>query len=200
MTYAGRPTCQSARRVAGDVSVTCFVAALLAAVLLPSLAIAQGDRPFESDAAPKTVIGVRNQALKDGADQLLAGDAEGGVRSTLQGLELAVGDREHEAALSNLCAGYILLNQYQAALGYCDLLLARNTENWRAYNNRAVVYIKLRQYAKAEEDLARGEALRPGAHTLKVARAMYMDAVHPVAPEVEVDDRQGVTNDEQSVQ
>jgi Flp pilus assembly protein TadD len=70
------------------------------------------------------------------------------------------------------------------------LLLARNDENWRAYNNRAVVYIKMGQYEKAERDLAKGEALRPGAHTLKVARAMYMDAVHPVAPEVEVDDRQ----------
>lgn len=186
--------------MSGDACATRFVTAFISAVLLPSLAVAQGDRPFESDAAPKTVIGVRNQPLKDGADLLLAGDAEGGVRSTLQGLELAVGDREHEAALSNLCAGYILLNQYQAALGYCDLLLARNSDNWRAYNNRAVVYIKLRQYAKAEEDLARGEALRPGAHTLKVARAMYMDAVHPVAPEVEVDDRQDATDDERSLQ
>lgn len=200
MTYANHTTCPAARRLPSEIPAMRIVAALITAVLLPSLAIAQGSRPFESEAAPKTVIGVRNLPLKEGADMLLLGDAEGGVRSTLQGLELAVGDREHEAALSNLCAGYILLNQYQAALGYCDLLLTRNTENWRAYNNRAVVYIKLRQYAKAEEDLARGEALRPGAHTLKVARAMYMDAVHPVAPEVEVDDRQGATGDEQSVQ
>ena len=156
----------------------------------PTLVGAQGDRPFDSDAAPKTVIGPRNPNLAAGAEALLAGDAETGVRRTLQGLEAAVGEREHEAALSNLCAGYILLAQYQAALGYCDLLLARNDKNWRAYNNRAVVYIKMRQYAKAEKDLAKGEALRPGAHTLKVARAMYMDAVHPVTPEIEVDDRQ----------
>lgn len=161
----------------------------LVAGLLPPIAMAQGSRPFENDASPKTVIGPRNPALAAGAEALLAGDAETGVRHTLQGLEAAVGEREHEAALSNLCAGYILLSQYQAALGYCDLLLARNDKNWRAYNNRAVVYIKLRQYAKAERDLAKGEALRPGAHTLKVARAMYMDAVHPVAPEIEVDDR-----------
>jgi hypothetical protein len=41
--------------------------------------------------------------------------------------------------------------------------------------------------------------LKPGAHTLKVARAMYMDAVHPVAPEVIVDDREsaGVEDDGQ---
>ena len=177
-----------------------LLATLISVLLLPSLAAAQGTRPFEGEAAPKTVIGVRNVPLQDGATLLLAGDAEGGVRSTLEGLELAVGDREHEAALSNLCAGYILLAQYQAALGYCDMLLTRNPENWRAYNNRAVVYIKLRRYAKAEEDLARGEALRPGAHTLKVARAMYMDAVHPVAPEVEVDDSQPLAEDAQSLQ
>ena len=166
---------------------------LVAAVLIgltPSLVVAQSNRAFENDAAPKTIIGIRNPDLQEGAKALLAGDAELGVRKTLQGLEVAVGEREHEAALSNLCAGYILLAQYQAALGYCDLLLARNDENWRAYNNRAVIYIKLGRYVNAEQDLAKGEALRPGAHTLKVARAMYMDAVHPVAPEIEVDDRQ----------
>lgn len=160
--------------------------------LLPAFAAAQGTRPLESDAAPKTVIGQTNPSLHEGATALMAGKAKLGVRKTLEGLEVANGEREHEAALSNLCAGYILLNQYQAALGYCDLLLARNDKNWRAYNNRAVVYIKMGQYGKAEKDLAKGEALRPGAHTLKVARAMYMDAVHPVAPEVEVDDRKPV--------
>jgi hypothetical protein len=41
----------------------------------------------------------------------------------------------------------------------------------------------------ADADLKRGEELRPGASTMKVARAMYMDAVHPVAPEIEIDDR-----------
>jgi tetratricopeptide (TPR) repeat protein len=172
------------------------ISVLTAALLLPSLAAAQADRPFESDTSNKTVIGPSNLALSDGAQALMAGDAEYGVKKTLEGLEMAVGEREHEAALSNLCAGYILLEQYQAALGYCDLLLARNDQNWRAYNNRAVVFIKTGQYEKAERDLARGEALRPGAHTLKVARAMYMDAVHPVAPEVEVDDRQAATSDE----
>ena len=171
-----------------------ILAALIVVLLLPAVSVAQSNRAFESDTTPKTVIGVRNPDLHEGAQALLAGDAETGVRKTLEGLEVAVGEREHEAALSNLCAGYILLAQYQAALGYCDLLLARNDQNWRAYNNRAVIYIKLGQYAKAEKDLAKGEALRPGAHTLKVARAMYMDAVHPVAPEVEVDDRQ--TNNE----
>ena len=174
--------------------------ALITALLLPSLVAAQSNRAFENDASPKTVIGPRNPDLNEGAKALLSGDVETGIRKTLEGLEVAVGEREHEAALSNLCAGYILLSQYQAALGYCDLLLARNDENWRAYNNRAVIYIKIGQYRKAERDLAKGEMLRPGAHTLKVARAMYMDAVHPVAPEVEVDDRQTQVDNEQRPQ
>jgi tetratricopeptide (TPR) repeat protein len=166
-----------------------ILVAIFAVLLAPEFVLAQ-HTGLDSDAIPKTVIGQRNPELADGAQALLAGDAEEGVRLTLRGLEIAVGEREHEAALSNLCAGYILLAQYQTALRYCDMLLARNDKNWRGYNNRAVVYIKLQQYDKAEQDLERGEALRPGAHTLKVARAMYLDAVAPVAPEIEVDDRQ----------
>ena len=46
-----------------------------------------------------------------------------------------------------------------------------------------------KQYEKADEDLLRAEELNPGVRTLKVARAMYMDAVYPVQPEVEIDDR-----------
>ena len=148
------------------------------------------------DIGPKTVIGPRNVYLQDGATALMAGRAEDGVQLTLRGLEVAAGSREEEAALSNLCAGYIMLEKYAEAIKYCDLLLARNDNNWRAYNNRAVIYIKTKQYDKAEQDLLRGEALRPNAHTLKVARAMYMDAVHPVSPEVIVDDRSPADKDD----
>jgi tetratricopeptide (TPR) repeat protein len=124
-----------------------------------------------------------------GQDQWGCNDAEG-VRLTHQGLQLAVGSREEEAALSNLCAGYIKLGLYDNALKYCNLLLGRNDRNWRGYNNRAVIYIKTKQWDKADKDLERGEELHPNARTLKIARSMYMDAVHPVAPEIEIDDRQ----------
>ena len=53
-----------------------------------------------------------------------------------------------------------------------------------------------KQWDKADADLTRGEALNPGARTMKIARAMYMDAVHPVRPEVEIDDRQGEENED----
>lgn len=149
----------------------------------------QGAQRMKSDVGPKTVIGPSNVHLQDGASALMAGRAEEGVELTLTGLRMAGNAREEEAALSNLCAGYILLEKFDEAMKYCEMLLVRNDRNWRAYNNRAVIYIKTKQYDKAEQDLLRGEELKPGAHTLKVARAMYMDAVHPVAPEVIVDDR-----------
>ncbi|NOX69270.1 MAG: hypothetical protein GXP15_08795 [Gammaproteobacteria bacterium] len=168
---------------------------VIIALFLPSIVAAQGVRSSKNDASNTTIVGPNNLPLFEGAQALLAGDAEEGVRLTLQGLKVAQGVREHETGLSNLCAGYLMLTQYKSALLYCDMLLARNDKNWRGYNNRAVIYIKTNQYDMAEQDLARGEALRPGAHTLKVARAMYLDAVSPVFPEIEVDDRQNRTDD-----
>jgi tetratricopeptide (TPR) repeat protein len=154
---------------------------------LPGLAQAQDSERMES--GTKTVLGVKNMPLKSGAEALLAGDYEEGVRLTHIGLTQAFGVREEEAALSNLCAGYLQLGKYDTALQYCEILLARNSESWRGYNNRALIYIKTEQWDKAEADLIRGEELNAGAHTIKIARAMYMDAVHPVTPEIEIDDR-----------
>ena len=162
---------------------------LLLGLLAPTAGQAQEDDD-RSDAQSKTVIGPRNPDLHEGAQQLLRGNGELGVELTLRGLEYAQGAREEEAALSNLCAGYIMLKQYDEALRYCDMVLARNDTNWRGYNNRALVYIHTKQYEKAHADLLRGEELNPEARTLQIARAMYLDAVKPVTPEVEIDDRQ----------
>jgi tetratricopeptide (TPR) repeat protein len=162
---------------------------LMMTVLVAPLCWGQGADRINRPQNPTTVIGPRNIPLHDGAQALLAGDNEEGIRLTLEGLELAHGRREEEAALSNLCAGYIKLGDYREALKYCDILLTRNDKNWRGYNNRAVIFIMTRQYERANEDLLMGESLNPGAQTLKIARAMYMDAVHPVRPEVEIDDR-----------
>ena len=162
---------------------------LVIALLATSLAWGQGADRINRPQEATTIIGPRNLPLHDGAQALMAGDNEEGVRLTLEGLEIAHGRREEEAALSNLCAGYIKLGKYTEALKYCDILLTRNDRNWRGYNNRAVIYIMTKQYEKADADLKMGEQLNPGARTMKVARAMYMDAVHPVRPEIEIDDR-----------
>ncbi|MDX1403351.1 MAG: tetratricopeptide repeat protein [Woeseiaceae bacterium] len=164
---------------------------LMTAILLVSpVCWGQAKDVITRDTNPTTVIGPRNIPLYDGAQELLAGNDAEGVRLTLKGLELAQGRREEEAALSNLCAGYIKLALYDNALKYCNLLLQRNDKSWRGYNNRAVIYIQTKQWEKAERDLERGEELNPSARTLKIARSMYMDAVHPVAPAIEIDDRQ----------
>jgi len=167
------------------------LALLTALILFAPLALGQiqNDR-IGRDPNATTVIGPRNVPLYNGAQELLAGNSAEGVRLTHKGLQLAVGKREEEAALSNLCAGYIKLALYDNALKYCELLIARNDKNWRGYNNRALIYILTKQWDKAEKDLIRGEELNPNARTLKIARSMYMDAVHPVAPEIEIDDRQ----------
>lgn len=162
---------------------------LVVVLMLGPLAGAQSNR-VTSEASNNTIIGPRNMPLQLGAEALMAGENAEGVRLTHQGLRIAHGNREEEAALSNLCAGYIKLRLFDQALKYCDLLLARNDAHWRGYNNRAVAYIMTEQWDKAKSDLENGEALRPGATTMKVARSMYMDAVHPVAPEIEIDDRQ----------
>lgn len=161
---------------------------LLAILIVPVSVWPQANNQLET--GNKTVLGVRNLPLRDGADLLLAGQYEKGVKLTHQGLEQAFGFREEEAALSNLCAGYLQLGKYDTALQYCELLLARNEKSWRAYNNRALIYIKTKQWDKAEADLIKGEQLNAGAYTMKVARSLYMDAVYPVAPEIEIDDRE----------
>ena len=153
---------------------------LIAAVFLASACCA--DEPVWS-------VGSANPDLSKGARLLLGGRDEEGIRLTLKGLKVANGTKEEEIALSNLCAGYTNLGDYETALKYCDILIQRNNKLWRAYTSKALIYIFTRQYDKAEQELIKGEALNPNARSMKIARALYLDATHPVAPEIEVDDR-----------
>ncbi len=160
---------------------------LAIAILLASTGWAQDRRLSEQ--VPAMVIGPKNLDLYRGAQMLLAGRTEEGIEQTLRGLLNARDIREEEAGLSNLCSGYTVLKQLDEALKYCELLLARDDMAWRAYNNRALIYILTEQYEKANQDLVRAESIKPGAPTLKAARILYRDAVDPVVPLVEIDDR-----------
>lgn len=164
-------------------------ALVITALIIAPTCWAQHAERMKSSTGATTTIGPRNAPLHHGAQALLAGQKEDGVRLTLLGLAQAQGKREEEAALSNLCAGYVMLGQYDEALKYCELLLTRNDNHWRGYNNRALIYLQTGQLEKADQDLTSGEAINPGARTLKIARAMYLDVVNPVVPEVEIDDR-----------
>lgn len=145
--------------------------------------------PAGAQESSKTVLGPRNIDLVDGAEALIAGDAVEGVRLTLRGLAAAQGDREKKTAHSNLCAGYLLLNLPGKALEHCDAVIAIDPDYWRAYNNRALVYLALDRYEESEADINRGQALRPDATTLKEVRGLYLDETQPVTERVEVDDR-----------
>lgn len=161
-------------------------------VFLPALVLIAAGATAQLN---QTVIGPSNADLAAGADALRAGDAEEGVRLTLRGLHFAQSDREWQAAHSNLCAGYLLLNQLDKALQHCNTVLAENDNYWRAYSNRALIYIEQKRYAEAEQDLQKGESISPNARTLKRVRLVLNDAVNPVSPTITIDERRQPADD-----
>lgn len=155
------------------------------------LSVSQAAFPQEA----KTVIGPRNINLSDGAQALMAGDGEEGVRLTLLGLEAAHGTREAKAGHANLCAGYLLIDKPLEALEHCDWVLERDSTHWKTYNNRALVNMRLGRLEESEEDIRKGQALNPGSTTLKIVKGMYRDKTEPVTPHIEIDDRRDATGD-----
>lgn len=137
----------------------------------------------------KTVIGPSNPELHDGAQALLAGDAEEGVRLTLVGLAHATSKRERMIGMSNLCAGYIMLKDLDTALDYCDRVIAEDDRFWRAYSNRALIHVLQKRLEEAEADLEKAEAISPNSRNVKVVRSMLRDETEPVAPNIVIDDR-----------
>ena len=170
----------------GHVSVW-YVFALAALLLSGPPLAAQEDN--------KTVVGPRNVYLADGADALFAGDGEEGVRLTLQALEFAHGSRETKFAHANLCAGYTMIDQPLTALEHCNWVIEHDPNYWRAYNNRAIAYLKLGRYEESEADVARGQALQPGSEKLKIVKGMLLDETDPVTETIEIDERRGTSDD-----
>jgi tetratricopeptide (TPR) repeat protein len=170
---------------------------LLLLILLWSPGQVQAQAPTRpSDAAAKTVIGPGNTDLADGAAALRVGNAEDGVRLTQRGLRMANNQRDRVAGYSNLCAGLVMLDRLDEALDACNRAHELDDRHWRSYSNRALVYLRQKRYAEAEQDISTGEELSPNARTLKTLRAMYRDAVDPVSPSIIIDDRREATADE----
>ena len=136
----------------------------------------------------KTVIGPRNIDLADGAREIKHGNLEAGIELTLRSLTVATA-REREGGLSNLCAAYALMGDLDVALDYCNQILFNNDGYWRAYSNRAVIYILKKDYVRAERDLLAGLAIHPNSSKLKDVKRMFLDATHPVEQKVVIDDR-----------
>lgn len=159
-------------------------------ILSLAWAVAQAD----DDVSSKTVIGPSNIFLYEGANKLKAGDAEDGVRLTLQGLKTATGAREEKIGHANLCAGFLMMSQYETALEHCDWVIERDPNHWRTYNNRAIVYMRLGRFEESEADIQKGQELNPRSENLKEVKGMYLDQVEPVREHITIDDRRGDTS------
>jgi hypothetical protein len=55
--------------------------------------------------------------------------------------------------------------------------------------------MRLERFAEAEEDIRKGQALRPNSKKLKIVKGMYLDETQPVTPKIEVDERRKVDDD-----
>lgn len=155
----------------------------LTAALLAVVAVA--------DDTPRAVVGPSNPELFKGAEALIAGDAEKGVRLTRIGLNMATSRRERLMGLSNLCAGYLLLEQLETALEFCNQALELNDRHWRSYSNRGLINLKLKRYEEAERDIDKGLSIAPNASDLKTVKSMLLDEIDPVSPKITIDDRRG---------
>lgn len=146
----------------------------------------------------KIVIGPTNLELYNGAMALQADDGEEGVRLTLLGLQHAASDQERLTGMSNLCAGYLMLQQFDEALEQCNLALAADPDYWPALTNRASIYVLTGRYDAAETDLLRAEELAPSARSVKEVRQLFLDKTNPVEPSVTIDDRRDTDDDPES--
>ncbi len=146
---------------------------LIAATLLVAASSAfPGEQ--ESAGSSMTVIG-GNELLQEGATELRQGNYQRGIELTLEGLKRPNPQREIAAALSNLCAGFVGLHQFELALRNCDEALAINDTNWRTWNNRAAAHVGQGMYAAALRDVESGLERAPESRTLKKTRAIVLE-------------------------
>jgi tetratricopeptide (TPR) repeat protein len=158
-------------------------------ILIAMTVVAAVQAYADESAESKTVIGPRNVYLYDGANALLANDAVEGVPLTLKGLQFAHGQREQKIAHSNLCAGFVMLNQPETALEHCNWVLERDPTHWRSYNNRALVYLSLERFEESEADIKKAQELKPRSEKLKYVKGIYLHTVEPVDEKITIDDR-----------
>jgi tetratricopeptide (TPR) repeat protein len=170
------------------IPVSVRVALSLAVLFLCTNTSIAGGQGSEGNVA---VGPTKNAKLQDGASALRASNIEDGIELTLAGLREARTPRERRTGLSNLCAGYLMLEQLDQALQYCNDALELSDKNWRVYNNRALIYVLQRRFDEAEADLAKCEEIHPRSSATKVVRQMLLHAKNPVTPVITVDDRRG---------
>jgi tetratricopeptide (TPR) repeat protein len=120
--------------------------------------------------------------LVDGAHALSMGDYYEAIRHTQRGLDEPIGAIHRSAALSNLCAGFDAIGEYEHALESCDAALAIDDGNWQAYGNRAIAHLRLGRLEAARADVQHALALNPTSSELLVVRSMLEKAEAPPSP------------------
>src|SRR5262245_4283170 len=118
-------------------------------------------------ATSSTVFGTTNEQLVAGSVALRNRQFKAGVELTLAGLKQVNLPRDLAAALSNLCAGYVGLKEYELALRSCDESLELDRRNWRTWNNRAAAHLGRGQHQAAFEDVQEGLQIAPHSATLR---------------------------------
>jgi tetratricopeptide (TPR) repeat protein len=137
----------------------------------------------ESDDAPvsQIVLGGVNQYLIDAADAIRVGDADRAIRLSLLGLDASPSFEDRVGALSNLCAAYMLAEQFELAVVRCSEAIALEPR-WQAYHNRALAYMHLHLLDDADRDIAAGFQIFPDSKLLAKARAKLDELRQTPAP------------------
>ena len=90
-----------------------------------------------------------------------------------------------------------MLEQLDTALEYRNRVLEENEQLWRAYYNRALIYVRQERYLEAEQDILKGQELNPNSKILKIVRGILLDETDPVSPNFIIDDRRKPAQDTQ---
>jgi tetratricopeptide (TPR) repeat protein len=123
-----------------------------------------------------------NPYLSDGATALMLGNYARGVELTREGLKEILTTEERVTMLSNLCAGYVGLKEYDTAIVYCNRSLALDPDNWRALQNRAAAHAGIGQIGKALRDAEHGLELNPGSDSLKLTLSIVREQAKRARP------------------
>jgi tetratricopeptide (TPR) repeat protein len=140
----------------------CAARLALFALTLAATAGAADDSPQSI-----TILGAPNPQLASGSAALEAGRYQEGIRLSLAGLEEVASARDQAAGHANVCAGYAALKRWQEALPHCNRSLELDRGNWRAFNNRAAVYVGLGMFELALTDVNAGLELAPDSAILR---------------------------------
>lgn len=146
-------------------------ACLLAALMLPWMPASAQELGIGGS---RSVYGT-NPYLSDGATALMLGNYAKGVELTREGLKDILTTEERTTLLSNLCAGYVGLKEFDTAIVYCNRSLALDPDNWRALQNRAAAYTGLGQVTRALSDVERALELNPDSDALKLTLSIVRE-------------------------